>query len=64
MIEHEYILVRNLTNITNALHALRDVLLDYDHVIAKKELSDIQSKLAQWQERIHAAIKITEEIPK
>lgn len=58
MTEKEYILVRNLANITNALQVLRDVLPDSDGIVTKDKLQPILSQLAQWQDKAHEKVNI------
>lgn len=56
MKESEYILVRNLSNITTALNLLRDTLPGFDGVVTEKELKATRSQLAEWQDKIHQKI--------
>ncbi len=58
MKEKEYILVKNLANVTAALNILRDVLPDFDGVVTKSVLQAIQSTLAEWQEEAHKKIDV------
>lgn len=56
MTEAEYIMVRNLADVTNALNILRDVMPN--SVIDDKALTQIKGQLSEWQQAIHEKIQV------
>ena len=54
MNEQDYIRVRNLTNISRSLDALRDVMAD--DVTTESVRSDVISKLARLQQKYYETI--------
>lgn len=60
MTEAEYILIRNLANVTNALNILRDTMPG-DGVVTNEGRQRIISQLAEWQTEAHKKIKISDQ---
>jgi hypothetical protein len=60
MTEIEYIRATNSVKVSLALHAISDVHAGDDYGISEEERLDITTRLSQAQEKLLAAIKVTE----